>query len=413
MIGWWRDVINEAQHKGDHTRVVQIQPPLRHDPVHRLRGDVLRRLVLGLLQRRAVPATPPRNSCAPSSSAASGRRRASRRSIPWHLPLLNTLILLTSGTTVTWAHHALLHGDREGLKKGLWCTVILGALFTCVQAYEYSHAHFAFSGNVYGATFFMATGFHGFHVLVGTIFLIVCLGARLCGPLHAEAASRLRVRGLVLALRRRGVDLPVRRDLRVGLRRRRSRALRPARINAADGESSDSGAASGPPFCSWISRSRIGPRFWRAGLHAGYALAIAVSNRLQSDDGLPDPLRPPRPRCAASPGAARAAAKARCSPASSRCGRPARPAGSTIGFADAGDGPGGVRHPVRRVRRGRRGADHRVQICAAVLGACAAVGAARGHRLRRPAAAAQGLADRAAVSLPGARRPPAPTRTRA
>jgi cytochrome c oxidase subunit 3 len=98
---------------------------------------------------------------------------------PWHLPLINTLILLTSGTTVTWAHHALLNNDRQGLKNGLWATVALGALFTAVQIYEYSHAAFAFSrdagGNIYGSTFFMATGFHGFHVLVGTIFLIVCL----------------------------------------------------------------------------------------------------------------------------------------------------------------------------------------------------------------------------------------------
>ena len=94
---------------------------------------------------------------------------------PWHLPLLNTLILLTSGTTVTWAHHALLEDDRDSVKKGLWLTIILGALFTCVQAYEYSHAAFGFKGNIYGATFFMATGFHGAHVLIGTIFLAVCL----------------------------------------------------------------------------------------------------------------------------------------------------------------------------------------------------------------------------------------------
>jgi cytochrome c oxidase subunit 3 len=94
---------------------------------------------------------------------------------PWHFPLLNTLILLTSGTTVTWAHHALLHNDRKGLINGLWLTIILGATFTCVQAYEYYHAAFNYSGHIYGATFFMATGFHGFHVLVGTIFLIVCL----------------------------------------------------------------------------------------------------------------------------------------------------------------------------------------------------------------------------------------------
>jgi len=94
---------------------------------------------------------------------------------PFSLPLLNTLILLCSGTTVTWAHHSLIHGDREGLKKGLWLTIILGAVFTMIQAYEYMHAPFAFGGNTYSSAFYMATGFHGFHVLVGTIFLIVCL----------------------------------------------------------------------------------------------------------------------------------------------------------------------------------------------------------------------------------------------
>src|SRR5690606_29617129 len=93
---------------------------------------------------------------------------------PFHLPLFNTLLLLTSGTTVTWAHHALLNNDRKGLVWGLALTVALGALFTCVQILEYTQAGFPYSGNLYGATFFMATGFHGFHVLIGTIFLIVC-----------------------------------------------------------------------------------------------------------------------------------------------------------------------------------------------------------------------------------------------
>ena len=93
----------------------------------------------------------------------------------WGVPLLNTLILLCSGTTVTWAHHALIHGDREGLKTGLWLTIILGVLFTSIQAFEYWNAPFNFGENTYGSAFFMATGFHGFHVLVGTIFLIVCL----------------------------------------------------------------------------------------------------------------------------------------------------------------------------------------------------------------------------------------------
>jgi cytochrome c oxidase subunit 3 len=95
---------------------------------------------------------------------------------PFVFPLLNTLILLLSGTTVTWAHHALIHGDRKGLKQGLWVTIALGMIFSAVQAFEYHHAEFAFSGNIYGSTFYMATGFHGFHVMVGTIFLAVCLG---------------------------------------------------------------------------------------------------------------------------------------------------------------------------------------------------------------------------------------------
>ena len=76
---------------------------------------------------------------------------------------------------MTWAHHALREGDRDGLVKGLAITVALGVFFTCLQAYEYSHAAFGFSDGIYSSTFYMATGFHGFHVIVGTIFLAVCL----------------------------------------------------------------------------------------------------------------------------------------------------------------------------------------------------------------------------------------------
>ena len=95
---------------------------------------------------------------------------------PWHLPLINTLILLCSGAAATWAHHAIAHeNDRKGLENGLILAIGLGALFTVFQIYEYTHASFSFSGNIYGASFFMATGFHGFHVLIGTIFLLVCL----------------------------------------------------------------------------------------------------------------------------------------------------------------------------------------------------------------------------------------------
>jgi cytochrome c oxidase subunit III len=94
---------------------------------------------------------------------------------PFKFPLLNTFILLLSGTTLTWSHHALIHGDREAAKKGLWLTIILGIVFSAIQAYEYMHSPIPFKGINYGAAFYMATGFHGFHVIVGTVFLIVNL----------------------------------------------------------------------------------------------------------------------------------------------------------------------------------------------------------------------------------------------
>ncbi len=96
----------------------------------------------------------------------------------WHLPLFNTLLLLLSGTTVTWAHAALLEGNRRDLIRGLTFTIILGLTFTSVQAFEYHHAYhelFKIGDNNYASNFYMATGFHGLHVIIGTIFLIVCL----------------------------------------------------------------------------------------------------------------------------------------------------------------------------------------------------------------------------------------------
>ena len=93
---------------------------------------------------------------------------------PFELPFLMTMILLLSGCTVTWAHHALVEGHQEQAIKALGITVALGAIFLCFQVYEYGHAQFGFTEGVYSSTFYMATGFHGFHVLVGTIFLFVC-----------------------------------------------------------------------------------------------------------------------------------------------------------------------------------------------------------------------------------------------
>lgn len=94
---------------------------------------------------------------------------------PFQIPLLNTAILLASGVTVTWAHHRLIEGNHTQTTQGLFFTVLLGVYFTILQAYEYIEASFCIADAVYGSTFYIATGFHGLHVLIGTTFLLVCL----------------------------------------------------------------------------------------------------------------------------------------------------------------------------------------------------------------------------------------------
>jgi cytochrome c oxidase subunit III len=174
MASWWIDVINEATYKGDHTRVVQLSH--RYGMILFIASEVM--FFVAWFWAYFDSALFPADVHQVARDQLFGGvwpPKGIETFDPWHLPLLNTLILLTSGTTVTWAHHALLENDRQGLKWGLLLTVALGLTFTGVQAWEYSHAAFHYSGNIYGATFFMATGFHGFHVIIGSIFLSVCL----------------------------------------------------------------------------------------------------------------------------------------------------------------------------------------------------------------------------------------------
>jgi cytochrome c oxidase subunit 3 len=167
MYGWWAQVVKEA-HAGDHTPVVQLH--LRYGMILFIASEVM--FFVGWFWAWFD------FSLFPSTADVIGGvwpPKGVEVLNAFELPLLNTLILLCSGTTVTWAHHSLINGDRDGLIKGLWLTIILGVVFSCVQAYEYSVAPFPFKDLNYGSSFYMATGFHGFHVLVGTIFLIVCL----------------------------------------------------------------------------------------------------------------------------------------------------------------------------------------------------------------------------------------------
>ena len=93
----------------------------------------------------------------------------------WEIPLLNTILLLSSGATVTWAHHAIVAGARKEALLGLIGTVVLAILFTGLQGFEYVNAPFTISDSVYGSCFYLATGFHGIHVILGTIFITVNL----------------------------------------------------------------------------------------------------------------------------------------------------------------------------------------------------------------------------------------------
>jgi cytochrome c oxidase subunit 3 len=175
MIVWWRDVVIEAN-QGDHTPVVSIG--LRYGMVLFIASEVMFfvawfwmffEMALFHHVRAASAIDEVRTAWAhwPPQGV---------ETVPaFQLPLVNTLTLLLSGTTVTWAHHAILENNQRDAVRGLLLTVLLGIAFTSIQAFEYSHAPFGFRDNIYTSTFFMATGFHGFHVLVGTTFLLVCL----------------------------------------------------------------------------------------------------------------------------------------------------------------------------------------------------------------------------------------------
>ncbi len=178
MFGWWSEVIDEA-HTGDHTSVVVIG--LRYGMLLFIISEVMffAAWFWSFFKHAMYPMTEGAGGVWPPVGVEPFD--------PWHLPLINTLVLLCSGCFATWAHHAIAHeNDHKALRQGLFGAIILGILFTVLQAYEYSHAGFGFSGNIYGANFFMATGFHGFHVIIGTLFLTVCLFRAMSGHFSRE-----------------------------------------------------------------------------------------------------------------------------------------------------------------------------------------------------------------------------------
>ena len=163
---WWRDVIREATFEGHHTSVVQTG--LRYGMILFIVSEVM--FFSGFFWaffHSALAPTVEIGSIWPPEGIHPFN--------PWDVPLLNTIILLASGATVTWAHHAITTGLRYQAIYALVLTLLLAVIFTSLQAFEYLEASFNISDGIYGSTFYMATGFHGFHVIIGTTFLAVCL----------------------------------------------------------------------------------------------------------------------------------------------------------------------------------------------------------------------------------------------
>nr|YP_010463336.1 cytochrome c oxidase subunit III [Rusicada privata]UUJ37864.1 cytochrome c oxidase subunit 3 [Rusicada privata]WCO87237.1 cytochrome c oxidase subunit 3 [Rusicada privata] len=166
MFQWWRDVCREGTFQGKHT--ILVTKGLRWGMILFIVSEIFFFLSFfwaffhsSLSPNIEIGSMWPPVSITPFN--------------PFQIPLLNTIILISSGVSVTWAHHALLDNNNTQTTQSLFITITLGIYFTILQAYEYLEAPFTIADSIYGSTFFMATGFHGLHVIIGTLFLLICL----------------------------------------------------------------------------------------------------------------------------------------------------------------------------------------------------------------------------------------------
>lgn len=163
---WWRDIIREGTYQGHHTPIVQ--KGLRYGIILFIVSEVFffAGFFWAFYHSSLVP-THDLGGCWPPTGITPLN--------PLEVPLLNTSVLLASGVSITWAHHSLIEGKRNHINQALLITILLGLYFTILQASEYFETPFSISDGIYGSTFFIATGFHGLHVIIGTSFLVVCL----------------------------------------------------------------------------------------------------------------------------------------------------------------------------------------------------------------------------------------------
>nr|YP_008144940.1 cytochrome c oxidase subunit III [Eleutheronema tetradactylum]AGO20435.1 cytochrome c oxidase subunit III [Eleutheronema tetradactylum]AMZ79612.1 cytochrome c oxidase subunit III [Eleutheronema tetradactylum] len=166
MYQWWRDVVRESTFQGFHT--LPVQKGLRLGMILFIVSEVL--FFTGYFwafYHSSLAPTPELGGIWPPTGITPLD--------PFEVPLLNTAVLLASGVAITWAHHSIVEGERKEAIQSLMITVVLGLYFTTLQAIEYYEAAFTIADGIFGSTFFVATGFHGLHVMIGSTFIIISL----------------------------------------------------------------------------------------------------------------------------------------------------------------------------------------------------------------------------------------------
>nr|YP_004857867.1 cytochrome c oxidase subunit III [Protantigius superans]ADN43198.1 cytochrome c oxidase subunit III [Protantigius superans] len=166
MYQWWRDIYRESTLQGKHT--ISVSKGLRWGMILFIISEIF--FFISFFWAFF------HSSLSPNIEIGSNWPPLNIMPFnPFQIPLLNTIILISSGLTVTWAHHSLMENNFTQTMQSLLITILLGIYFSILQAYEYMEASFSIADSIYGSTFFMATGFHGIHVIIGTMFLLICL----------------------------------------------------------------------------------------------------------------------------------------------------------------------------------------------------------------------------------------------